>query len=183
MAPPDESSPSPSASQGRVLPAHSADRRKTGISLWNTDGHASHCGTRMGHQNRTAGLGLGQSTHPACRRFRALSSALHKPGLVFHVCNPSTREAEAGGSEIQCHPQPSIVVCQLNSTKPDLERPEAAPTVPLSSAWHGFEGAVHGILSPDIFPLCPPGNPCPAWRTRCKDAELGRRREKEEVAS
>jgi len=50
MAPPDESSPSPSASQGRVLPAHSADRRKTGISLWNTDGHASHCGTWMdGH--------------------------------------------------------------------------------------------------------------------------------------
>lgn len=35
MAPSNESSPSSPGSHGRVCPAHSADRRKTHISLWN----------------------------------------------------------------------------------------------------------------------------------------------------
>jgi hypothetical protein len=29
---------------------------------------------------------------------------MFQPGVVVHVCNPSTREAESGGSGVQCQP-------------------------------------------------------------------------------
>lgn len=37
--------------------------------------------------------------------YEALGSALRKLGMVARACDPSTREVEAGRSEVQGHPQ------------------------------------------------------------------------------
>jgi hypothetical protein len=75
------------------------------------------------------------------------SSSVDRPGTASHTCNPSSREAEAGGRRVQDQPWlPTETPCQINQREDPVSKPGA-----VDRSWGaGFPGGFVGDITPSL---------------------------------